>query len=386
MHEYRKIMPTFWSGKTGRDIRRKGTSAMIVALYLMTSPESNMIGLYYCPIEDISRHTGIDEAEVQTALHHLQTLNFADYDPGSEWVWVREMAFYQVGESLAKSGTETGEKDKHGKPKRPDMRVHAVEKLLIQAKKSVHYAPFLRRYAEAYGLKIEIREADMFDQPAMQTSHAPQGDDKPSTDATTPEQIYDAYPKKGGKAEGIKLIKSAIKVISSRLTDNDPRWLFDRVLLYAEAMASKPEQVPDCATWFEYARYDDPPETWIDAKDSDGIVVNTSRGKDDALYGLPDPPTELAADEKFMDAWRDYVQMRKEKKTRVVPSNARNMFEKFTKWGVKDATDALDLSTERGWTGVKIEWLQNDRSQGWTNKKTAEQKGEFPEQIKLTTI
>ena len=50
MRDYAKVMPTFWTGETGKAIRRRGPEGVICALYLMSSPASNMLGLYYQPI------------------------------------------------------------------------------------------------------------------------------------------------------------------------------------------------------------------------------------------------------------------------------------------------------------------------------------------------
>ena len=50
MREYAKVAPTFWTGKTGKDIKRRGIEGVVMATYLMSSPHSNMLGLFYQPI------------------------------------------------------------------------------------------------------------------------------------------------------------------------------------------------------------------------------------------------------------------------------------------------------------------------------------------------
>ena len=47
MREYAKVGPQFWSGRTGRALKAKGTEAVIVAMYLMTCQHANMLGLYH---------------------------------------------------------------------------------------------------------------------------------------------------------------------------------------------------------------------------------------------------------------------------------------------------------------------------------------------------
>ena len=50
MRNYATISPQFWLGDTGRKLRKSGPESMVVALYMMTSPHSNMLGLYYLPV------------------------------------------------------------------------------------------------------------------------------------------------------------------------------------------------------------------------------------------------------------------------------------------------------------------------------------------------
>ncbi len=50
MRDYAKVSPRFWLGETGRELRKAGAEAQVVAFYLMTSPHANMLGLYYLPV------------------------------------------------------------------------------------------------------------------------------------------------------------------------------------------------------------------------------------------------------------------------------------------------------------------------------------------------
>ena len=60
MRDYGKVSPQFWIGQTGKKLRSEGAEAQIVAMYLMTSPHANMLGLYYCPAMFIAHETGLD--------------------------------------------------------------------------------------------------------------------------------------------------------------------------------------------------------------------------------------------------------------------------------------------------------------------------------------
>ncbi|EOT0437846.1 DNA-binding protein, partial [Escherichia coli] len=100
MRNYATISPQFWLGETGRKLRKSGPECMVVALYMMTSPHSNMLGLYYLPVLYIAHETGLDPEGASKGLQMACEAGFCSYDHDSEVVWVHEMAAWQVGESL----------------------------------------------------------------------------------------------------------------------------------------------------------------------------------------------------------------------------------------------------------------------------------------------
>lgn len=57
MRDYSKVNGQFWTGKTGKALRGDA-QAQLVALYLVTSPHSNMIGVFHCPVLYIAHETG----------------------------------------------------------------------------------------------------------------------------------------------------------------------------------------------------------------------------------------------------------------------------------------------------------------------------------------
>jgi hypothetical protein len=100
MRDYAKISPQFWIGNTGREIKKLGLEAQLIALYLLTCPHSTMIGVYYLPITFIVHETGIPLQGASKTLQSLCEVGFCTYDAEVEYVWVHEMAFYQVGGQL----------------------------------------------------------------------------------------------------------------------------------------------------------------------------------------------------------------------------------------------------------------------------------------------
>lgn len=100
MRDYSTVSPQFWLGKTGRELRKSGAEAQVVAFYLMTSPHANMLGLYYLPVIYLAHETGLGIQGASKGLKRAIEAGFCSYDEQTEMVWVHEMAGYQVGRAL----------------------------------------------------------------------------------------------------------------------------------------------------------------------------------------------------------------------------------------------------------------------------------------------
>ena len=161
MREYGVVSPMFWIGKTGRALR-KNPNAQRVAIYLMTAPSSEMTGVFYCPLSSILNDVGVFEAPlkpltspsegalegvyspfegVKQAILTLMKLDFCFYDFESEFVFVKEMARWQIGESL---------KDK-------DNRVAGLRKYVKSMPKPIA-ARFIERYNEDFKLGFDLED------------------------------------------------------------------------------------------------------------------------------------------------------------------------------------------------------------------------------------
>jgi len=78
----------------------------------------------------------------------------------------------------------------------------------------------------------------------------------PDANAVTPEQIYEAYPRKVARLDAIKAITKAIKTHGGSK-------VLAATQSYALAVAGKEKQfIPHGATWFNGKRYEEDPETW----------------------------------------------------------------------------------------------------------------------------
>lgn len=142
MRKYGVVSPLFWTGDTGR-LLRKYPDAQRMAAYLITCPNANMIGLYYLPLPVLCHELSLTTKGALKGLERVKEVGFADYEGASEIVFVYEMVRFQVGESL----------------KANDKRVKGIDRELQQYRKSPFYNDFLLRYKELFHLKSEIYEA-----------------------------------------------------------------------------------------------------------------------------------------------------------------------------------------------------------------------------------
>ena len=100
MRDYGSISPSYWNGQTGKQIRGLGQAAQLVGAYLLTCPNSNLIGLYYLPLLLLAHETNCSLEEAKLILEAFGQIDWAYYDCPTETIWVRNMAFYQVAEEV----------------------------------------------------------------------------------------------------------------------------------------------------------------------------------------------------------------------------------------------------------------------------------------------
>jgi hypothetical protein len=142
MRRYSVVSPLFWLARstTGSAIRSQGHRATLAALYLITNPHANMLGLYDLPLTLLCHETGFTEAQAREALAKVQAAGFAEYSEAEETVWVPGMARFQVGSSLKPGDTK---------------RIR-LERDLASFEGTAFYDRFLARYGEPYGLKAPL--------------------------------------------------------------------------------------------------------------------------------------------------------------------------------------------------------------------------------------
>lgn len=143
MRDYSTISPRFWIGHTGKKIKAMGADATIVALYLMTSPHANMLGLYYLPKYYLSHETGLTFEGASKGLQCCIEAEFCTYDEASEVVWIFEMARLQLGERL----------------KPTDKRVIGIQNIYDKLPENPFLPTFYDKYLGLFSMQRK-READ----------------------------------------------------------------------------------------------------------------------------------------------------------------------------------------------------------------------------------
>lgn len=149
MRTYGVVSPRFWIGRTGRELR-KHPYAQRIAMYFISAPLSEMTGVFYCPLSTILNDVGSptegaskghqeDINAVKRGILTLQNLDFCFYDFDTEFVFVKEMAAWQIGSVLKPS----------------DKRVPSVRNAVSDMPDGIRER-FVERYNEPFSLGLTV--------------------------------------------------------------------------------------------------------------------------------------------------------------------------------------------------------------------------------------
>ena len=164
MYSYGRVFSSFWTSGSGKTLRGD-PDAQLVALYLMTCPHANMIGVFHCPILYIAHEIGLPIEGATKALQRLSEGGFCTYEAPSEHIFVHRFAAFQIGEDL----------------KPADNRVKHVRDAVLSIPSNPLKIMFLRHYSEAFHLKNLLDEA-LKKEKNLSPSEAPS---KPASTTTT---------------------------------------------------------------------------------------------------------------------------------------------------------------------------------------------------------
>jgi hypothetical protein len=136
VRDYAKLAPTLWTGETGNALRARGFEGLLVATYLVSSPMSNMLGLFAQPLLYMAHETGLGIDGARKGLQDCIEVGFCKYDERSQFVFVHEMAKWQISEAL----------------KPTDLRCKGIQKDYEALPTNAFLGEWFDRYAEAFNL------------------------------------------------------------------------------------------------------------------------------------------------------------------------------------------------------------------------------------------
>lgn len=85
MRDYGKVHTAFWASEALRDLDADGK---LLALYLLTSPHTTMIGAFRLPDAYACEDLGWDAERLRNGFETLSQADFVQYDPRTKWVWI----------------------------------------------------------------------------------------------------------------------------------------------------------------------------------------------------------------------------------------------------------------------------------------------------------
>ena len=256
MRDYAKLAPTFWTGTTGKALRKKGHEAVIVALYLVSSPHSNMLGLFYQPLMYMAHETGLGIEGASKGLQWCIESEFCSFDEASEMVWVHEMAAWQIADALSSA----------------DKRCKGIQKDYDALPDNPFLAGWFDRYGKAFHMSAarghQTRKASPIEAPSKphRSQEQEQEQEQEQKPPPTPhggrvhsfpagfDRFWEAYPRKVGK-------DAAAKAFAKRKPDEAliGRMLQALAVQKASEAWSKDrgQYVPNPATWLNQGRWMD---------------------------------------------------------------------------------------------------------------------------------
>lgn len=89
----------FWTRGSGKALRGDA-AAQVVALYLMTSPATSMVGIFHLALPTLCHETGLSLLGARKGLRRCSEEGIAHYDEAEELVFVPALAKHQVGDTI----------------------------------------------------------------------------------------------------------------------------------------------------------------------------------------------------------------------------------------------------------------------------------------------
>lgn len=327
MRKYSSITPKFWIGKTGRKLRCD-ISAKLVAAYLLSCPNNDMTGVFYCPLCQISAETGLPlEAPsvplpspfqgplkgIREALETLQREDFAIYDYESEYVFVKKMALFQIAPEL----------------KPTDKRVTGIRTAIESMSDNFKYL-FIKEYNECFNLGFKNIPSPEIQEFGVQTQ---EGDDLPSSPIEAPSKALRSQEQEQEQETYTRTEKNEKQ---SELAEN-----------FAGRECEKPVSLKTEAIEEEL------PLEEQEASVSKKEIVEPKPKKEVKTQRLQKP------EELTDEFWQDFLAYRKQKKAPVT-ERVVSLLRKEAKTAGWKLEEVINEMMVRNWTGFKADWVKDD--------------------------
>ena len=332
MRKYSSITPKFWIGKTGRKLRAD-ISAKLVAVYLLSCPNNDMTGVFYCPLCQISAETGLPlEAPsvpltspfqgtlkgIREALETLQREDFAIYDYETEYVFVKKMALFQIAPEL----------------KPTDKRVAGIRTAIESMPENFKYL-FIKEYNECFNLGFKDIPAPDFEEFCNKT----QGENKifespleaPSKALRSQEQEQEQEQETYTRTEKSEEHPEVSKSFAGRVCEKP-------VSLKTETIE---EELP----------LEEPKIQEASVSKTETVEPKPKR---EAKVQRLQKPEELTG-----EFWQDFLAYRKQKKAPVT-ERVVSLLRKEAKTAGWKLEEVINEMMVRNWTGFKADWVKED--------------------------
>lgn len=329
MRKYSSITPKFWIGKTGRKLRGD-ISAKLVAAYLLSCPNNDMTGVFYCPLCQISAETGLPlEAPsvplpspfqghlkgIREALETLQREDFAIYDYESEYVFVKKMALFQIAPEL----------------KPTDKRVTGIKTAIESMPENFKYL-FIKEYNERFNLGFKDIPAPDFKEFCNQTQEENKTFESPleapSKALRSQEQEQEQEQETYTRTEKSEKQSAVAENFAGREREKP-------VSLKTEAIE---EELPL-----------EEQEASVSKKE----IVEPKPKKEVKTQRLQKP------EELTDEFWQDFLAYRKQKKAPVT-ERVVSLLRKEAKTAGWKLEEVINEMMVRNWTGFKADWVKDD--------------------------
>lgn len=329
MRKYSSITHKFWIGKTGRKLRCD-ISAKLVAAYLLSCPNNDMTGVFYCPLCQISAETGLPlEAPsvplpspfqgplkgIREALETLQREDFAIYDYESEYVFVKKMALFQIAPEL----------------KPTDKRVTGIRTAIESMPDNFKYL-FIKEYNECFNLGFKNIPSPEIQEFGVQTQ---EGDDLPSSPIEAPSKALRSQEQEQ-EQEQETYTRTEKNEKQSELAEN-----------FAGRECEKPVSLKTEAIEEEL------PLEEQEASVSKKEIVEPKPKKEVKTQRLQKP------EELTDEFWQDFLAYRKQKKAPVT-ERVVSLLRKEAKTAGWKLEEVINEMMVRNWTGFKADWVKDD--------------------------